>query len=64
VREEMWFAPVVRIKGRGRYAFLLAWRFDKHGRWRGHAAWLVREQVRWKGVDVWKARNRRPCGCP
>ncbi|WP_141954744.1 hypothetical protein [Actinoallomurus bryophytorum] len=53
VREEVWFAPVVRIKGRGRYAFLLAWRLDKHGRWRGHVAWLVREQVLWKGIDVW-----------
>jgi hypothetical protein len=53
VREEVWFPPVVRIKGRGRYVFLLAWRQDKHGRWRGHVAWLVREQVLWKGVDVW-----------
>jgi hypothetical protein len=53
VREQVWFPPVVRIKGRGRYAFLLAWRLDKHGKWHGRVAWLVREQVLWRGVDVW-----------
>jgi hypothetical protein len=53
VREEVFFAPVVRLKRSGRYAFLLPWRRDKEGRWEGHIAWLVREQVLWKGVDVW-----------
>ncbi|GAB2841190.1 hypothetical protein GCM10027176_51300 [Actinoallomurus bryophytorum] len=53
MREGVWFAPVVRLKRSGRYAFLLAWKRDKHGKWRGHVAWLVREQVLWSGVDVW-----------
>ena len=53
MQEGAWFPPVVRIKGRGRYAFLLGWRLDKHGKWHGHVAWLVREQVLWRGVDVW-----------
>ncbi|MGI5224018.1 hypothetical protein [Actinoallomurus sp. CA-142502] len=53
MREEMWFPPFVRIKGRGRYALLLAWRLDKYGKWHGRIAWLAREQVLWKGVDVW-----------
>jgi hypothetical protein len=49
---QVWFPPVVRIKGRDRYVFLLAWRLDKHSKWHGHGAWLVREQLLWKGVDV------------
>jgi hypothetical protein len=37
-REGSWFAPVVRLKQSGRYAFLLTWKRDKHGKWHGHVA--------------------------
>lgn len=53
MREVAWFAPAVRLKRSGRFAFLLAWYRDKNGRWHGYIAWLVREQVQWKGVDAW-----------
>ena len=52
MREGVWFAPVVRLKRSGRYAFLLAWKPTSMASGtdtsRGSSA-----SKSWSGVDVW-----------